>query len=186
MERIRGYTAIKTPTKDLLRKGERERAENKEEEATGAGRMRRRRAEARGEGRGPGAGKWQLEQLRVIAPRLAQRSHKPPPEVCRATGCPSYAESKEEILIRDASRRATLAISLHAFRVCARDSIRFILSNLTYCFAQLHTSEYTDFQLCSLPRPSTSPSVWEGSKGRMKLRGGYCRSLQGHCGEIIE
>lgn len=107
MERIRGYTAIKTPTKDLLRKectGKR-RAENKEEEGTEAGQMRRRRV---------GAGKWQLEQLRVIAPRLAQRGHKPPPEVCRATGCPSYAESKEEILIRDARRRATTVISPHA------------------------------------------------------------------------
>lgn len=107
MERIRGYTAIKTPTKDLLRKertGKR-RAENKEEEGTEAGQMRRR---------GVGAGKWQLEQLRVIAPRLAQRGHKPPPEVCRATGCPSYAESKEEILIRDARRRATTVISPHA------------------------------------------------------------------------
>lgn len=96
MERIRGYTAIKTPTKDLLRK---------ERTGTEAGQMRRR---------GVGAGKWQLEQLRVIAPRLAQRGHKPPPEVCRATGCPSYAESKEEILIRDARRRATTVISPHA------------------------------------------------------------------------
>lgn len=48
--------AIKTPTKDLLRKGERDRereeAENKEEQGTGAGRMGRRRAGARRGGRG--------------------------------------------------------------------------------------------------------------------------------------